>query len=219
MNKLLNLLVIIVFALFSSCEREIEDGQVDYGFDFQPLGVGLFWTYEVDQTIYYGENDSEQEQFFYRDSITGFYPNQEGDQVYIVERSRSSDKLSWENEVEYTLIQRGQSLIRTFENQPVVTLVFPPKNGVVWNGNAYRNAAQDDFELISSNTSIRVNQEDSDDLVTYRDIRYEVYDRDVGLVEKYEEVLTYCSRNDCLGDMLIDSGSKTLMKLTDYGKD
>ena len=98
-------------------------------------------------------------------------------------------------------------------------MVFPPKNGVVWNGNAYRNAAQDDFELVNSNTSIRVNQEDSDDLVTYRDIRYEVYDRDVGLVEKYEEVLTYCSRNDCLGDMLIDSGSKTLMKLTDYGKD
>ncbi|WP_339876717.1 hypothetical protein [uncultured Algoriphagus sp.] len=219
MNKQLNLLVIIVFALFSSCEREIEDGQVDYGFDFQPLGVGLFWTYEVDQTIYYGENDSEQEQFFYRDSITGFYPNQEGDQVYIVERSRSSDKLSWEYEVEYTLIQRGQSLIRTFENQPVVALVFPPKNGVVWNGNAYRNVAQDDFEIVSSSTSIRVNQEDSDDLVTYRDIRYEVYDRNVGLVEKYEEVLTYCSRNDCLGDMLIDSGSKTFMKLTDYGKD
>ena len=219
MNKHYNLLVIIVFALFSSCEREIEDGQVDYGYDFQPLGVGLFWTYEVDQTIYYGENDSEQEQFFYRDSITGFYPNQEGEQVYIVERSRSSDKLSWENEVEYTLIQRGQSLIRTFENQPIVALVFPPKNGVVWNGNAYRNVAQDDFEIVSSNTSIRVNQEDSDDLVTYRDIRYEVYDRDVGLVEKYEEVLTYCSRNDCLGDMLIDSGSKTLMKLTDYGKD
>ena len=219
MNKHYNLLVIIVFALFSSCEREIEDGQVDYGYDFQPLGVGLFWTYEVDQTIYYGENDSEQEQFFYRDSITGFYPNEEGEQVYIVERSRSSDKLSWENEVEYTLIQRGQSLIRTFENQPIVALVFPPKNGVVWNGNAYRNVAQDDFELVSSSTSIRVNQEDSDDLVTYRDIRYEVYDRDVGLVEKYEEVLTYCSRNDCLGDMLIDSGSKTLMKLTDYGKD
>lgn len=219
MNKQLNLLVIIVFALFSSCEREIEEGQVDYGYDFQPLGVGLFWTYEVDQTIYYGENDSEQEQFFYRDSITGFYPNEEGEQVFIVERSRSSDKLSWENEVEYTLIQRGQSLIRTFENQPIVALVFPPKNGVVWNGNAYRNAAQDDFELVNSNTSIRVNQEDSDDLVTYRDIRYEVYDRDVGLVEKYEEVLTYCSRNDCLGDMLIDSGSKTLMKLTDYGKD
>ena len=219
MNKQLNLLVIIVFALFFSCEREIENGQVDYGYDFQPLGVGLFWTYEIDQTIYYGENDSEQKHFFYRDSITGFYPNEKGEQVYIVERSRSSDKLSWENEVEYTLIQRGQSLIRTFENQPIVALVFPPKNGVVWNGNAYRNAAQDDFELVNSNTSIRVNQEDSDDLVTYRDIRYEVYDRDVGLVEKYEEVLTYCSRNDCLGDMLIDSGSKTLMKLTDYGKD
>lgn len=219
MNKLLSILVLVVLTFFTACDREIEEGQVDQGYDFQPLEIGLFWVYEVDQTTYFGENDLEQIQFFYKDRIRSFYTNEEGEVVYIVQRSKSSTNTEWSNILEYTLIQRDRGLVRTIENQPLVTLVFPPKNGSVWNGNAYRNEAEDEFELISSGNSIRVNQEESDDLVTYRDIRYEVYEKGVGLAEKYDEVLTYCSRNDCLGDMLIDSGFKVHMKLIENGKD
>lgn len=219
MNKLLSILVLVVLTFFTACDREIEDGQVDQGYEFQPLEIGLFWVYEVDQTTYFGENDSEQMQFFYKDRIRSFYINEEGEVVYIVQRSKSSTNTEWSIILEYTLIQRDRGLVRTIENQPLVTLVFPPKNGSVWNGNVYRNEAEDEFELISSGNSIRVNQEESDDLVTYRDIRYEVYEKGVGLAEKYDEVLTYCSRNDCLGDMLIDSGFKVHMKLIENGKD
>jgi len=219
MNKLLSILVLVVLTFFTACDREIEEGQVDQGYEFQPLEIGLFWVYEVDQTTYFGENDSEQMQFYYKDRIRSFYINEEGEVVYIVQRSKSSTNTEWSNILEYTLIQRDRGLVRTIENQPLVTLVFPPKNGSVWNGNVYRNEAEDEFELISSGNSIRVNQEESDDLVTYRDIRYEVYEKGVGLAEKYDEVLTYCSRNDCLGDMLIDSGFKVHMKLIENGKD
>lgn len=219
MNRRLPSIILIVFALFTSCAKEIEEGQVDLGYDFQPLEIGLFWIYSVDQTTYFGENDSVQELFFYKDRIRSFYTNAEDEQAFIMQRSKSSDETNWVTEIEYTLIQRDLSLVRTIQNQSLVTLVFPPKDGVVWNGNVYRNDVEDDFELINSGNSIRINQEDSDDKVTYRDIRYEIYDKNVGLVEKYDEVLTYCSRNDCLGDMLIDSGSKVQMKLTDNGKD
>jgi hypothetical protein len=70
----------------------------------------------------------------------------------------------------------------------------------------------------SSDHILRVNQEESDDEITYRDIRYEVFEKGVGMIEKYDEVLTYCSRNECLGDKLIDSGSEVHMKLVEYGK-
>ncbi|MFC5623887.1 hypothetical protein [Algoriphagus winogradskyi] len=219
MERKLPLILLLIVTLFTSCDREIEDSQVELGYDFQPLEVGLFWVYEVDQTIYFGENDSEQELFFYKDRIRSFYINAEGEQVFIVNRSKSTDETTWIQVLEYTLTQRDLALVRTIENQPLVTLVFPPKDGIVWNGNVYRDELADDFELINSGNSIRVNQEDSDDQVTYRDIRFEVYDLGIGLVEKYDEVLTYCSRNDCLGDMLIDSGFKVQIKLTDYGKD
>ena len=219
MKRKLPLILLLALSVFSSCDREIEDSQADLGYDFQPLEVGLYWLYEVDQTIYYGENDSEQAQFFNKDVIRSFYTNEAGEQVFVVVRSKSSDRIDWKISLVYTLIQRELSLIRTIENQPVVTLVFPPKDGTVWNGNVYRDKPEDDFELSNSGNSIRVNQENSDDKVTYRDIRFEVYDQGIGLVEKYDEVLTYCSRNDCLGDMLIDSGYKVQMKLIGYGKD
>ena len=219
MKRKLPLILVLVLNLFTSCDREIEEPQMDFGFDFQPLEVGLFWLYEVDETIYFGENDFEQEQFFYKDRIRSFYTNEEGEQVFVIVRTKSYDRIEWDIALAYTLIQRDLSLVRTIENQPLVTLVFPPKDGTVWNGNIYRDELEDDFELINSGNSIRVNQEDSDDQVTYRDIRFEVYDLGIGLVEKYDEVLTYCSRNDCLGDMLIDSGFKSQMKLIGNGKD
>jgi hypothetical protein len=219
MNRRLPIIMLIVLVLFASCDREIEEGQVDLGYDFQPMEVGLFWIYAVDQTIFFGENDSEQTSFFYKDRIRSFYINAEGEQVFIMHRSKSFDQIDWNTVLEYTLIQRERALVRTIENQPLVTLVFPPKNGIIWNGNSYRDAPEDEFELSFVGNSLRVNQEESDDEVTYRDIRYEIYEQGIGLVEKYDEVLTYCSRNDCLGDMLIDSGAKVQMKLTDYGKD
>ena len=219
MKRKLPLILVLILNLFTSCDREIEEPKMDFGFDFQPLEVGLFWLYEVDETIYFGENDFEQEQFFYKDRIRSFYTNEEGEQVFVIVRTKSYDRIEWDIALAYTLIQRDFSLVRTIENQPLVTLVFPPKDGTVWNGNIYRDELEDDFELINSGNSIRVNQEDSDDQVTYRDIRFEVYDLGIGLVEKYDEVLTYCSRNDCLGDMLIDSGFKSQMKLIGNGKD
>ena len=219
MNKILSFLIVLVLSLFTSCDREIEESLVDLGYDFQPLEIGLFWVYGIDQTNYFGENDIEQEYFFYKDRIRSFYTNEEGEQVFIVQRSKSANSTNWNTILEYTLIQRGTSLLRTIENQALVTMVFPPKNGLTWNGNIYRNDVEDEFEVITSVNSIRINQENSDDKITYRDIRYEIYDKSVGLVEKYDEVLTYCSRNECLGDMLIDSGYKISMKLTDHGKD
>ncbi|WBL41166.1 hypothetical protein PBT90_10400 [Algoriphagus halophytocola] len=220
MNKTLPLLITCLLILFGSCDREIEEGPIDLGYDFQPLEVGLFWIYEVDQTIYFGENDAEQSQFFYRDQIRSFYLNAAGEQVFVVGRSKSEDLNAWENVLQYTLIPRSKSLVRSVNNEALVTLVFPPKDGQVWDGEIYSADQPDDFQMemdLNANT-LRVIQEESDDEVTYRDHRFETYERGIGMVEKYDEVLTYCSRNDCLGQQLIDSGFKIQLTLSDYGK-
>lgn len=223
MKRLLPLIYLLVLIGFSSCEREIEEDPVDLGFDFQPLEVGRFWIYSVDQTIYFGENDSETDSFYYKDLIFSSFLNEENEQVFILERSKSADQEIWEPVLNYTLQYKGQTLVRTIENQALVTLVFPPKEGTIWDANTYRDLPVDEFEVFLLNdsgaaNSLQVKQEEADDLVTYRDIRYENYQLGVGLIEDYKEVLTYCSRNDCLGDQLIDSGSKIHMKLTEYGK-
>lgn len=228
MRAILPFWFIILFLLFASCETEVEEIPTDFGFDYQPLELGLFWIYEVDQTTYFGENDSEEEQFFYRDLIRTFYLNVTGEQVFVVTRAKSIDQSTWTTEFEYTLLRREFRLLRTIENQTIVNLVFPPELGKIWDGNIYRDKGEDEFEIdsvgnnimgdASANNILRVYQEESDDEITYRDNRYEVFEKGVGMIEKYEEVLTYCSRNDCLGKQVIDGGSKVYMKLVENGK-
>ncbi len=223
------LLLSCLCLLFCSCEQEVGEPSLDFERDYQPLEIGKFWVYQVEETIHYGENDSESADFFYRDLVRSSYLNAENELVYIVTRSKSTDRISWALELEYTMIYRDQTLLRTIDNTPLVALVFPPEIGKSWNGRVYQAEGDDDFEIEPTDAvevggngaipAIRVSQEDLDDRVTIRDIRYEVFGKGVGLVEKYDEVLTYCSRNDCLGNELISSGSKTHLILMDYGNE
>lgn len=213
------LVLLLLTASCFSCQRQTEGVPVDLGFDYQPMEVGLYWIYEVDQTIYFGENDSEQSDFYYKDEIKRFYVNEAGEQVYSVERAKSSDQANWEEEIQFTLLLRNFSLIRTMDNQPVVSLVFPPLTGTSWDGNSYRSLAEDEFSILNESADVvTVVQEESDDQVTHRDVRYEIFTRGVGMIEKYSEVLTYCSRNDCLGDQLMNAGTKIHMKMIAHGK-
>ncbi|MBN3519412.1 hypothetical protein JYB62_05305 [Algoriphagus lutimaris] len=223
MNKLVPIVFLLVLGLFVSCERQLDENPIELELDFQPLEVGNYWIYNVEETIYYGENDSEDDAYFLQDIINSTYINEANEVVFIVQRSKSYDQFEWEPLEKYTLLRRGKTLIRTKQNQPVVTLVFPPNDGAIWDSNNYLNAPEDIFEIKiipvnSSNKRIQVNQEEADDLITYRDHRYEVFEKGIGLVEDYEEVLTYCSRNDCLGDQLIDGGSKLHLIITEHGK-
>jgi len=205
--------------LLISCEETKENPLFDFQKDFQPLAIGNLWVYQVLETEYFGENDSEDRSYFVRDFIRSSYVNEVQELVYILERSNSVDKINWTKQKDYTLLIRNNSLVRTIDNQAVVPLVFPLEIGKTWNGYIYQADGDDSFEIESyDNNQVKVNQEESDDLVTYRDIRFEIFQREIGLTEKYEEVVTYCSRNDCLGDQLIDGGYKRSFTLVDYVK-
>ena len=86
MIKSLPLYILALGILFSACDQEKETPIVDLEQDYQPLSIGNFWVYEVDETIYFGENDSETDAFFYLDRVRSTYLNAENEVVYIVER-------------------------------------------------------------------------------------------------------------------------------------
>jgi len=226
MKKFYPLPLLILFTVLMACKEETEPVLNDLGLDFKPLTLGNSWIYAVDQTIYFGENDFETSSFFYQDRIRGSYLNAEKDIVFIVERLMSADRKVWSKQFDYTLQIRNGVLLRTINNQIVVALSLPPDIGKKWDGNAFRAARKDEFEIDSVSTQVeegkariqalRVTQEKLDDKVTQRDNRYEIFQRSIGMVEKYDEVVTYCSRNNCLGQQLIDGGYRVKMKLIDY---
>lgn len=227
MRYRLSFSIFVFFFLIVSC-REIENPRLDFGKDYQPLELGLFWIYEVEEEIVFGENDSQTEQYFIRDIVDYNFVNAQNEEVFVIRRERSTDRTNWFPVSGYSLQFRGNALLRNFENQKTVNLVLPPRVGSSWDAMVYNSSPRDDFEIeFMGNVtigeqlfqrSIIVRQEEDDDEITFRDNRYEVFTRGVGMIEHYYEVFTYCSRNDCLGLMIKDSGRKTHMKISTYGK-
>lgn len=219
--------ILILSFLFVSC-RETENPTTDFGLDYQPLEIGRYWVYEVEETIVFGENNSETTEFYLRDIIDYSFRNAENEEIFVVKREKSINLSDWEVIGNYAMHYRRMALVRNFENQLTVNLVFPPEVGLTWDAMAYSAADPDEFEVefMGNATvgeqflqrSLKVLQEEEDDEITFRDNRYEIFTKGIGLVEHYYEVFTYCSRNDCLGQMIIDSGRKTHQKMILYGK-
>ncbi|AFL85197.1 hypothetical protein Belba_2652 [Belliella baltica DSM 15883] len=219
-------LLLILCALWSC--QEVDDQNTDFGFDYQPLEVGLFWEYEVEQTIYFGENDSETNNFYFRDKVDYSYLSEEGITVYVMLRERSANRSNWIGVGNYALFVRNNALVRMQDNERVVSLSFPPKMNKSWDSKIYSSNESDEFTIdllggyelrsINYNQAVRVLQEMDDDEITFRDNRYEVFVKGIGMIEQFSEVLTYCSRNDCLGQQLVDSGEKLHLKIINYGK-
>jgi len=227
MRYRLSFSIFLIICLFVSC-REVENPRTDFGRDYQPLEVGLFWIYEVEETIVFGENDSQTEQFFVRDVIEYSFINVQNEEVFVIRREKSPDRSNWVQFSGFSLQFRGNALIRNLDNQKTVNLVLPVEIGKRWDAMVYNNLPTDMFEIeFMGNVtiggqffqrSVKVRQEEDDDEITFRDNRYEIFTRGVGMIEHYYEVFTYCSRNDCLGQMIKDSGRKTHMKLSSYGR-
>tara|TARA_R110002124_G_scaffold57700_5_gene161359 strand:+ start:32583 stop:33224 length:642 start_codon:yes stop_codon:yes gene_type:complete len=210
-----------------SCAEEREDPELITS-TYYPLLIGNYWDYSVDETIYFGEEDFETENYFFRDEIADFYLNDAKELVYLVHRKKSTDRNAWENEQVYTLTLSNNRIIKNFNNQQKILLVYPLSQDFSWNGNALNNEVEESFFVESTGSyildqfafpdavKVRINEED--DLITIRDNRYEVYANNIGLVESYYEVFRYCSRNDCLGEQIIQEGRFTHLRLINYGK-
>jgi len=226
MRVLISSRIAFLLVVLVSCS-ELDEDTMELQLEYQPLQIGSFWEYHVEETMYFGESDLETSHYFYRDEITSDYRNDEGERVFFCQRWKSSDQQTWQQEKTFTYrISRG-ALLKTMDNQTFVSFVFPPVNDKSWNGNNY-NSLQEDFysmnlmeKYILGNwefkSAAKVVQNEEDDLITFRDNRYEVFVKGVGLVESYYEVLTYCSRIDCLSQQIIDSGRFAHLKLINNG--
>lgn len=218
----------LLYLIFmASCEIQREEPE-GISSPFYPFSVGNYWEYKVEETVYFGENDSESQAFYFRDEMVGQYLNAENELVYTIQRQSSTDRNNWTNERVYTLCFSQNRIIRHYNNLQEIVLVYPLGIDMEWDGNALNNVPKQTFsvermgdyilENLSFPETVTVRQSEEDDLITIRDNRYEVFAKEIGLVESYHEVFRYCSRNDCLGEQIIQEGRFTHLKLIDYGQ-
>ena len=226
MRKIVAGLLTLLLIPIVSCQEEREKPELITS-TYLPLNLGQYWTYEVVEKEYFGENDFEDRQYYCRDRITGQYVNEFNELVHVVTRERSENLQVWENELAYTLKFSRNRIIRTLNNEPLISLVYPVQVFQQWDANGMnaRDSERFTIEEISQyvvgnrafGSAAFVRHAEEDDLITLRDNRYEVYAEGVGMVESFNEVFSYCSRSDCLGEQIIQSGRFNQMKLIANG--
>ncbi|MBL7941996.1 MAG: hypothetical protein JNM00_04485 [Flavobacteriales bacterium] len=207
-----------VSLVFVSCKPDEETEEINLGYDYFPVDIGKYITYEVDSIGYGLTGDTAN--YLIKEITVEQILDATGEVAIKVERYRSDNNgTSWYLADVWTKKRTATSAQKVEEDVRYVRLVFPLEVGKSWNGNAYNtmdawNYVYEDidvprsFGLLSFDQTLEVNQRNNMNLVD-QEVASEIYARGVGLVYKR------------LTDLNVQSGEITgidmEMTIVDYG--
>ena len=222
-------LVCALFYLLFSCSDTFEPEADLVGFDYFPLEIGDFRTYQVNQITFSLLEDPDTSEFQLKESIVDTFST--GDQLhYVLHRStRLSPSDKWNLDSVWTSRKTENHAIVVENNIPLVKMVFPVRLNRVWDGNIFNALPPDDYEITEigegfqtpagafSDVMTIFENNDPDSLI-FQDIRQVVYAREIGLIYKRLSILDFCNTEpECLG--ILESGMKFEQVLIEYGKE
>jgi hypothetical protein len=213
------------FLLFTSCIKEKDVSQIDFGYDFHPAEDGSWYIYAV-TVIKYSEFTPDTSKYqlleFYESTIT----DNQGREAFRFERYRKyPDQPSWEVSEVWQSILLPQRLERTEENQRIIKLVFPVRRNQTWDGNAYNTLPSQEFYyhhdslfiskniqgITYENTVTVIQEEINTGNVVRIDFADECYAKGVGLIQKRKVNLS----TNVLG--VKESGTEYYQELISFG--
>ena len=198
--------------------------------DYFPLEKGVYQVYEVHEKRYRSGGAVEESTYELKTEVSDSFPSGSGIFTYVLHRStRSSPDNLWQPLDTWSVRRDQREVIVTEGNTPYVKIKLPYLTANRWDGNAYNTLGADeymfnevdvprDFEGISFNRTVLVQQEHNDDPIVFRDEREEIYAADAGLVYKKLIQLRYCTDDACLGQQKIQEGTEMTMVIREYGK-
>lgn len=181
----------------------------EVGRDFLPVAIGNFWVYDVKE-VTWDFNDSTVERYQLRERVDTIYRGATGELNYrIVRARRFDDGTPWRDDTAFALILTPQLVRRTFANLPTVELIFPVREGRVWNPNLFNALDSTDrtyegldqpLTLPAGTTyprTVRVRDLGEDNLY-YRRQTVSTYARAVGRISRVARALDFCQLTDSL---------------------
>lgn len=196
-NQLLILLTLVLAVSLYSCkdDEEIELELIDYS--YFPSDTGRWVVYEVEEiNIDVPSDVYDTVRYQLKEVIESEYIDTiENRPTLRIERYwRESDFMPWEIKDVWVANLTNKTAQKVEENIRYVKLIFPIKENNSWNGNAYNNLGDNDYEITSVDIDENVNDIafDSvltvthDDLTTLVSKEYSVekYVKNIGLVYK-----------------------------------
>lgn len=218
-------LVAATLLLLVSCRKDASE-PIDFGYSYFPTQVGTWITYDVTEiehdTAAVVRHDTANYQIM--EVIESSFLDLEGRETQRIERyKRDSISGPWIiKDVWYSTLTAVRAE-KVEENERFIKLIFPPKVGKAWNGNAFNtmnewdyvySATHDPVTLgsLSFDSTTTVLQRENHNLVEYEQAE-EVYANGVGLVYKRFKDLTIFN----FDTLQINYGTELIQTVSDYG--
>lgn len=202
--------------LLVACGKPSDKVITEPGYQYFPLSIGNSHIFEVNRKVIQPTGVIET-YYQVKEVISDTYF--EGDEkVYVLDKYyRQDENSAWPDTPDSVQTVRisGNRAILTENNQRIIKLVFPVSEGRGWDANAMNTASEDFYYIknlgqafekegkVFANTLIVDQENDTTNLIK-RDVRYEVYAENTGLVYKMSSVisLNFISGDTTEGELL-----------------
>jgi len=214
--------------LLSCSETQDPDPEV-VGFNYFPLELGTYRTYQVDKITYSLVVPTDTARYQMKELVADTFHTPPVINYILHRFSRSTDEDSWQLDSVWTARRTENHAVLVENNIPYVKIVFPVRRNKIWNGNLFNSMPVDEYEITEIggstdtpagvfNDVLTVFENDDRDTLIFQDIRQSIYARNVGLIYRKSSILKFCNTDpDCLGTL--ESGTKFEQVLVDYGKE
>lgn len=179
-----------------SCKKDAVENPVDVGYNYFPVNVGHWVTYQVDSTYYDDFTDSVRVYHYkIKEFVESVFLDNQNRETQRIERYKQVfDTTNWFISSVWAMNRTASTAEKTEENQRFIKLVFPVRSGRTWNGNACNTLNEQEYEFDDVDKPYSVNGLNFDSTVTviqkiesnmiHEDYQVEVFAKNVGLVYK-----------------------------------
>ena len=134
-------LLFAIAAIFASCKKD-KTITIDLKENYFPLEVGKSVVYEVDSILFSPlyQDGKDSVSWLLKETVAEVFKDDEGRDVYRIERFiRKTETDNWQPTKVFFAVKEKNKAERQENNLRFIRMVFPPKVGMSWNGNALIN--------------------------------------------------------------------------------
>jgi len=142
--------VAVALGLAAAGCRDKTEPAPEQGVDYYPVAVNNFWTYVVADSAYSQATNSQPtstlqvSNYQFRETIVSAFADAAGQPAYrLVRAKRIPPATTWVDDSVFVLTPTPQSVALTRNNLKTLELIFPVREGRLWNFNAYNNNTAD----------------------------------------------------------------------------
>lgn len=240
MKKVVKIFLFVFFAvsMIFSCKKDKSTEQTqDLGYNYFPDDVGSYVIYEVDSIAYDDQaHTPDTIHYLLKEIIADTFLDNTGRTTLRIERFYKMyndtipyESMNWIGPKVWTANKTQTTIEKKEENITYLKLIFPVKEGKLWNGNVYNSLGEKEYEMISVDEEETINNFYFDSVLSVKQfeeiniVKYQIetekYARNAGLVFKQYDSLSFQPKDTSDFPPYDDTvGYTFIQKIKSYGK-